>query len=263
MKFLLELIKQRQLIYKLAKNDFKSRYAGSFLGITWAFVQPCVTILIYAFIFGSGLRSTPMGDSYPFLLFLIAGIIPWFFFNDALNSATNSVVEYSYIIKKVIFNVSSLPVIKVVSASFVHIFFIGMGVLVFLLHGELPSIYIIQVVYYSFCTFALALGVGYITSAIVVFFKDMSQIVSIALQFSLWLTPIMYDLSIFPSWIGMILKLNPLYYVVTGYRDSFIEGVWFFERGYITLYFWVFTVAIYIFGIHLFKKLKPSFADVL
>lgn len=263
MGVMIELIKQRKLIYKLAKNDFKSRYAGSFLGITWAFVQPCVTTIIYAFIFGSGLKTMSVGDSYPFLLYLIAGIIPWFFFNDALNSATNSIVEYSYIIKKVIFNINLLPIIKIVSASFVHLFFIGLGIVVFLLHGEIPPIQLIQVIYYSFATLVLALGLSYLTSAIVVFFKDMSQIVNIMLQFSLWLTPIMYDLSIFPSWVGTILKLNPLYYVVTGYRDCFIYGKWFFERGYINLYFWGVTILIYLVGTHIFNKQKTFFADVL
>ena len=117
-----EIVNDRKIIWKLAINDFKSRYAGSFLGVIWAFVQPVVTVIIYAFIFGAGLKTLPTGDDYPFLLYLIAGIIPYFYVNDAVNSATNSIIEYSYIIKKMVFDIKLLPIIKVVTSFFVHLF---------------------------------------------------------------------------------------------------------------------------------------------
>lgn len=259
----LELKKNWKLVYNLAKNDFKSRYVGSFLGIVWAFIQPIVTIAIYAFIFGSGLKQLPIGEEYPFLLYLIAGIIPYFYVNDAINSATNSIVEYSYIIKKVIFNINLIPLIKILTALFIHLFFILLGVIVFLINGKTLSIYFIQVIYYSFCAIVLSISVSYFTAAITVFFRDMAQIVSIIMQFLMWLTPIMYDLSIFPQWVATILKYNPLYYIVQGYRDSFINHVWFFERTLNTLYFWGVMIVLYFISIKVFNKLKNSFADVL
>lgn len=91
----------------------------------------------------------------------------------------------------------------------------------------------------------------------------MSQIVSIIMQFMMWLTPIMYDLSMFPEWIGRILKFNPLYYIVNGYRDCFINNIWFFEHVGQTIYFWTVTLIILIIGLTVFKKLKDAFADVL
>lgn len=263
MNLIKDLIKNRNTILMLAKNDFKSKYAGSFLGIVWAFIQPCVTVLIYAFIFGSGLKVIPSGTDIPFLLYLIAGIIPWFFFNDAVNNAANCMIEYSYIIKKVVFNVNLLPIVKIVSALFVHVFFIVLGFIIFLLHGRGVPVQFIQFIYYSFCTFMLSLAISYITSAVVVFFKDMAQIVNIIMQFAMWLTPIMYDLDRFPSWVGNILKFNPMYYVVIGYRDSFYGGVWFFEHQWQSLYFWGIVIILFVIGTTVFKKLKPHFADVL
>ena len=88
-----ESIESRKMIFNLAKNDFKTKYAGSYLGIIWAFVQPVVTILLYWFVFQVGFRSRPLGD-YPFVLWLTAGLVPWFFFSDAWNGATNSMLEY-------------------------------------------------------------------------------------------------------------------------------------------------------------------------
>lgn len=264
MSFLRNLYKNRRVIINLAKNDFSSKYAGSFLGITWAFVQPVVNTIIYAFVFGSGLRSGPVNSDFPFLLFLISGIIPWFFFNDAVNSGTNSVLSYGYILKKMVFNASNLPIIKIISSLFVHLFFILLGIVVFFAYGHRVTLSIIQVLYYTFCVFMLSLALSYITSAIVVFFKDLSQIVSIVLQFSLWLTPIMYEITTFSNRsVQMILKLNPLYYITEGYRDAFYRNVWFFEKPLNTLYFWSLVLVLMFVGVRLFKRLSSSFVDVL
>ena len=250
------------LILNLSRNDFKNRFSGSYLGITWAFVQPIVVVIIYWFVFEVGFKSAPMND-FPFLLWLIAGIVPWFFFNESLLNATNTFLEYSYLVKKVVFKISILPVVKIMSAFYVHLFFILFANIVYISYGYIPSVYMIQSFYYSLCTFVLALGISYITSSIVIFFKDLGQIVSILLQFGMWMTPIMYSEDMMPGSIRWILKINPMYYIVEGYRDTFIRHVWFFDRYNQTIYFWGITLFILIIGIVIFKKLKPHFSDVL
>jgi teichoic acid transport system permease protein len=114
---------------------------------------------------------------------------------------------------------------------------------------------------------ALLVGLVYATSAVVVFFKDLSQIVSLVLQVGTWATPIMWNIDSrqlnMPEWVFVILKLNPMYYVVSGYRDSLINKVGFWEHPYLTAWFWVFTVIVYFAGVHIFKKLRMLFADVL
>ena len=89
-----EIIKGRKMIYKLAKNDFRTKYAGSYLGIIWAFIQPVVTVLVYWFVFEVGFRAGENTLPVPFVLYLIAGIVPWFFFQDGLIGGTNSMLEY-------------------------------------------------------------------------------------------------------------------------------------------------------------------------
>lgn len=103
-----ELYQNRKLVLSLAKNDFKTKYAGSYLGIVWAFIQPIVTILVYWFVFSVGLKAGTVSD-YPFVLYLVSGIVPWFFFQDALNGGTNALIEYNYLVKKVVFKISILP----------------------------------------------------------------------------------------------------------------------------------------------------------
>jgi ABC-type polysaccharide/polyol phosphate export permease len=95
----IELVQNRTLIGNLAKNDFKTRFAGSYLGVIWAFVQPIVTVVVYWFVFTVGLRQgRPSG--HPFVLWLMAGLVPWFFFSEALNGGTNALIEYNYLVKK-------------------------------------------------------------------------------------------------------------------------------------------------------------------
>lgn len=258
-----EVARNRKLIWNLSKSDFKTRYAGSYLGITWAFVQPVVTVLVYWFVFQVGLRSVPI-DNFPYALWLVTGLVPWFFFSEALSNATNSLLEYSYLVKKVVFKISILPVVKIISALFVHIFFITFTLILFMAYGYMPTAYALQILYYTFCIFILVLGLSYITSAIVIFFKDLGQIISIILQVGVWLTPIMWNYSTMSSskyeWI---IKINPMFYIVRGYRDALIDHVWVWDRPGISIYFWCMTIMIFVIGTVVFKKLKVHFADVL
>ncbi len=264
-----EVFRERKLLFNLAKNDFKTRFAGSYFGIFWAFVQPVVTVLVYWFVFEKGLKAgaqlTSSGLTVPFVLWLVAGIMPWFFFSEAVMGGANSLKEYSYLVKKVVFNIDILPVVKVFSSLFVHLFFIVFMFVLFFAYGYKPTPYMLQVVYYSFCLICFVAALGYLTSALQVFFQDLTQIINIVLQVGIWVTPIMWNIDT----IGLsdtaikLFKLNPLFYIVQGYRDAMINNQWFFEHVFNTVYFWGITVAIYLAGSAIFCRLKPHFADVL
>ncbi len=264
-----ELFQSRALIWKLAKNDFKTRYAGSYLGIIWAFIQPMVTILVYWLVFEKGLTSTNQtlksGINVPFLLFLTSGLVPWFFFSEAVNNSTNALIEYNYLVKKVVFKISILPLIKIIAACFIHAFFIVVLLVMSILYGYYPSLYTLQVLYYSFCLFILVLALSYTFCSVVIFFRDLAQIVNIALQIGMWATPIMWNFAKTDGHplIAFIFQLNPVFYVVNGYRQAMFEQVWFWENGWLTPYFWIFTLVVFAFGANVFKKLKTHFADVL
>lgn len=261
-ELVLELNQNKKLIWQLSKNDFKTKYAGSYLGITWAFVQPVVTVMVYWFVFQVGFKSAPIED-FPFVLWLIAGIVPWFFFSEAIINATNSLIEYSYLVKKVVFKISILPIVKILSSLFVHGFFVLFGIIVFSAYGYVPTPYTFQVIYYTLCTFVLVLGVSYVTSAIVIFFRDLGQIINIFMQVGMWVTPIMWDYMMMPEPYRWILKINPMYYIVQGYRDALINRVWFWNRPIETVYFWTVSAVVAGIGCLVFKRLKIHFADVL
>ena len=264
-----ELWNSRRLIWSLSKNDFKTRYAGSYLGIVWAFVQPVITILVYWLVFEKGFSAKPemfkAGVEVPFVVYLTSGLVPWFFFSEAVSSSTNALLEYNYLVKKVVFKISILPMIKIIAASFIHVFFVGVLLVISFIYGYGLSLYTFQLIYYSLCLVVLVLALSYTLCSVVVFFRDLSQIVSIGLQLGMWATPIMWSFSRTEGHevLAFVFKLNPVFYVVNGYRESLFEGVGFWMHPGLTAYFWIFTVVLFIFGTVVFKRLKPHFADVL
>ena len=264
-----EIISNRKLIWDLSKNDFKTRFAGSYLGIIWAFVQPIVTVLVYWFVFEKGMHASGInlrsGITAPFVLWLIAGLVPWFFFQEVLSGGTNALMEYSYLVKKVVFQIDILPIIKLISALFVHLFFIAFAIFIYIIMGKTPIVQMAQLGYYAICAICLITAIAYFTCSIVPFFRDFGTIINILMQVGMWACPIMWDMSTFkmPAKVEFLLKLNPLYYVVQGYRDSFMDGIWFFERPKMTIYFWVVTLIIGVIGFTVFRRLRVHFSDVL
>ena len=257
-----DIMKNLRMIFGLATNDFKARYASSNLGAIWNFVQPIVTVSIYVFVFQYGFKAVPV-QNVPYVLWLVAGIIPWFFFSDALTGGTACLIEYTYLVKKVVFKIDILPMVKIVASIFIHLFFILIGVFLYLVNGVEFSLHVVQVLYYSFATIFLVTGLSYFTSSVVVFFRDLGQIVNVVLQFGMWLTPIMWQIDMLSPKLQKLMKLNPMYYITDGYRDAFYNHVWFWEKPTQTIYFWTFAILVFLVGTIVYKQLEKHFADVL
>lgn len=252
----------RNQIKALAMNDFRSRYVGSYLGRIWGIISPIMTILMFWFVFQVGLRSNPISN-VPFILWLIAAMIPWNFFSDAWLSGNGAFTGYSYIVKKVVFNIDILPLVKILGSSILNVIFHVLIIIVYTAYGLFPGWHIIDMVYFSICLTVLALALSMITATLNVFMKDVGQFLGIVMQYLMWFTPIMWMYTMIPAKLSWMYKLNPLFYVTNGYRESLIDGVWFFERYDLMLYFWGFTFVCLLVGNYLMKKLKPHFADVL
>lgn len=264
-----ELDSNKKMILSLVKNDFKVKYAGSYLGITWAFVHPIITIMLYWIVFQYGLRVQIVDTSVPFAIWLITGLVPWFFISEAISNGNNGFIEYNYLVKKIVFKISIIPMIKVLSALLVHMVFIFFLISVYLIYqyGVLdigfPNLYILQLPYYTVCAYIISLGIVYMISSITVFFKDLSQFISIMLQIGMWVTPILWNVAIIPEKYRWIIYINPIHYIIEGYRNALIGKLWFWQMPYQSLWFWFVTSVFFISGILIFKRLKPHFADVL
>lgn len=260
--FFADLFQDRKVVFELAKNDFKSKYTNSLLGIAWAFALPLTIILVLWFVFQVGFKSSPV-DDIPFILWYIPAYLSWNFFSDAFGAGAGCIFDYSYLVKNMQFRVSALPLVKIISSSFVHMFFIGFIFVIYFVYGYYPSIYNIQVIYYYLCTVVLLLGVTWLMSALSVFSRDVLNIISLIVQVGFWATPLIWDPGTMPVMVQNVVKINPMYYVCMGYRESFCGQVWFWHHPWQTLYFWIFALGQLMVGAYVFHKLRPQFADML
>ena len=257
-----DIFHDRRLLANLAWQDFKRRFAGSYFGTLWGFINPLLTIAIYWAVFQFGFRTGDV-EGVPFVLWFMCGIVAWLFFSEAFTAASNSFLEYSYLVKKVVFNINILPLVKILSCLFVHLFFIGLLAVICCLFGYFPSLYWLQLPYYLLCSVSLLFAVTLAFASVIIFFRDLSQVINILLLIGMWGTPIAWNLSIFDPQYHFIFKLNPIYYIVEGYRDCFIQGTWFWEKYNQTAYFWILVAVMLFIGAFVYHRLKQSFADVL
>ena len=261
--FFTDIWDRRSILYELAKRDFQRQYMGSYLGFVWVFLQPLLFIGVLYLVFTMGFKSASSSDGVPFVVYLIVGMIAWFYIAENLTAGAAVIRQHAFLLKKVDFRLSMLPIVKLMSSSIAHFFFILLAILVAMMNGIYPSIYTFQLIYYFFAMVLLLLGIGWLTSSSNVFIPDVAKAISVIVTFGFWLTPIFWDLSKIPDQYQWIVRLNPAVYIVEGYRDSIINHVWFWEKPYDTLYYWIFTAIMLLSGIKVFKKLKPHFAEVI
>jgi ABC-type polysaccharide/polyol phosphate export permease len=260
--FIKTVYQQRHLVFKLVLRDFQKKYLGSYLGLLWAFIQPLAYILTIWFVVMIGLRGGER-EGIPFLPFLVTGMIPWIFIRDGLSQSCSSLYDYSFLIKKMYFRVGIIPLIKLFTVLIIHVFMIVVLLVVVLSYGFQPNIYWLQLPYYLICTLVLLIGLGWFTSALMVFVKDIRQTIDVLTTLFFWLTPIIWPHQRIEGKMRYLVDLNPFFYITNGYREALIYEKWFFEQINLTLYFWFVAAFFFVVGAYVFQKLKPHFADVL
>lgn len=253
---------KRRLILLMASREVKAHYVGSVLGFAWVLIHPVVMITVFWFVFSLGFKVQPLND-VPFVVWLTAGLAPWFFFLNIVSGSTSSIVDNSHLIKKTIFFPQVLPIVKICASAVTHVVFVLVLLLLILFQGMAIDLWAIQSFYYLFCLLALAIGISWGTSALNVFVRDVGQVVAVSLQIGFWVTPIFWDIQMMSAKVQFLLKLNPVYYIIQGYRDSFISGTGFWEHPVHSLYFWCCTLTIMFLGGFVFRRLQPQFSDVL
>lgn len=261
--FLKVIYQQKYIIKKLVLSDFQKKYLGSYIGLPWAFIQPAAIVLVLWLVISMGLRFGDVGRDIPFLPWFLAGIIPWFFISESINSSSASLLSYSFLIKQMYFRVGIIPIITNITALTIHLFLVLVLVLVMVLYGYHPTLYWLQFPYYLAGTLLLLTGLGWLFSALTVFIRDVQQIIGVLLTLFFWLTPIFWPYTMMTGNMRYIVILNPFFYITNGYRDTFLSGGWFFHNPLLAIYFWGLVFLAFVAGALVFQRLKPHFADVL
>lgn len=260
--FIKGIYHNRNLLYELSKRDFRQKYVTNIMGLAWAILDPIAMMLIFWLVFGIGLRAgAQMG--VPFVTYLITGLSSFMFFSQTLTAGTGSIKSYSFLLKKVDFMISIVPLVKIFSEVILHVIVLGIAIVIIMANGIYPSFYWLQTIYYLFAACMMLLSISWFTASISLFFPDITNIINIALRLLFYTTPIFWSEAMFSPKTIFILKLNPIYYIVQGYRHSLLFGHPFWMYWRYGLYFWILTFFFFIIGITVFRKLRPHFADVV
>jgi ABC-type polysaccharide/polyol phosphate export permease len=259
--FLGKLYYYRNMIWAMAKRDVASRYVGTIGGVFWAVLHPALTVVIYWFVFAVGFKAQgPAG--MPFILYFVSGLVPWLFFSEVLVSSMNAVTANSSLIKRTVFPSEILPLVHLVSCSFTHVVLLVILCILTWFYGYGPRLTVIQVIYYYGALGCFLLGLSWLVSSLQVFHRDLGQAISAVLNLWFWLTPVVWSAERIPSQFKIFLELNPIYYVVEGYR-SMITGVPLWLNWREALCFWLVSGPILVLGAYVFRRLKPEFAEML
>lgn len=260
--FVKDIWERRFLILQLAQREIKTTYTGSLLGPVWVVLEPLSFLIMLWIFFGLGMRSGQVKDA-PFLVYLASGMACWFFFAQTFNTSTELIKRYAFLLKKIDFRLGILPFVNILATSVSHGVFLLVVLGIAFLHGVRPSFFYLQLLYYYAAMCFFLLGLGWLTSALNIFIRDVGKMVGIIVQFGFWLTPIFWDIDIVPPKYQYMFKLNPMYYVVAGYRDSIIYRTPFWDKPFWTLYTWAFIIVTILGGAIIFKKLRPHFSQVI
>ena len=238
-KILKEHWQYKQQLAKLAKADLVKTYRGAALGWSWAIIKPVVTIFVYWFAFEIGLRSGKDVNGYPFFLWLICGLIPWFYISDMLTIGTDAIRKYSYLVTKMKFPVSTIPTFVSISKLSVNIMLTLIMLVIFILFGFKPDIYWLQLIFYTFLSFILWTMWSLFSSLLAAISKDFGNLVK--------------------SFVTAVFVT----YIVNGYRQSLIDKIWFWEQPKRIGYFLISCAVMLILALWAYRKVRKDIPDVL
>ncbi|MCB6992358.1 ABC transporter permease [bacterium 210820-DFI.6.37] len=263
-EILKEHIQWRHQILKLAKADIIKTYSGAALGWAWALIKPTITILVFWFAFSVGLRKGSDISGYPFALWLMAGIVPWFYMSEMITGGAGAIRKYKYLVTKMKFPVSTIPTFVSLSKLAIHICLMVIVMIIFCLFGHFPDIYWLQIPIYMVLMVLFFIMWGLFASMLASMSKDFLNLVKSLTTAIFWMSGIMWDVNkIATPWIQTVLKFNPVTFIATGYRNAFIYKCWIWEDLYGLLYFAIVLVAMIAAAIWSYKKLIKEIPDVL
>jgi len=254
-KLFKDLYDYREFLKTSIKKDIRGKYKGAWLGVLWSFINPLLTLMVYAIIFPLIMKSKIPN----YLMYLMTGLMPWNFFTNAINFSCFSIISNAGIVKKVYFPREIIPISVVLSNAIM--FCITCVIIVIFLFGTGVGLswYALLFPVILFLQIFLLLGFSLILSAITVYAQDVQHIVSVILMAAFYGTPIVYDASSIPAQYKFILYLNPMTPIVTAYRD-----ILFYQKmpNWAHLgYLFIFCIFLFYIGLAIFRKLQKGFVE--
>ena len=246
----------------MTRRNLAARYRGSLLGVAWVILTPFLMMLLYTVVFSGFLRVrlSENHSSTAFALYLLAGLLPWNAFAEAVGRAPQALIDQRTLVTKVVFPVEIIPLSLVSTALVNHAIAMGLFLLgALVLQGWAPSLLLLPLLVLPLAL--ITAGVTLLLSSLGVFLRDIGQAIGLALTVWLFLTPILYLPSAVPARFQFLVRLNPFTPLVASYRRVILDGRAPAPVDLLVIYLWAIGIAA--LGWWWFDRTKASFADVL
>jgi lipopolysaccharide transport system permease protein len=255
-----ELWEHRELLYFLVWRDVKIRYQQTFLGVAWAMLQPLVAMFVFTIVFNR-LGGIPSEYGVPYPLFVMSGLLPWFFFSTALSKSALSVVNNTQLVTKVYCPRLLIPIGTVLVALVDFVVSFVLLVALFVWYGRFPDWHAILIPFFLGTALFTALGVGFWLSALNVRFRDIEYVVPFLAQTWLFLSPVVYGSTAVPSHLQWLISLNPMTGVIDGFRWAVLgRGIPHYGIFGIS---WAVALGVALSGLWYFRRVERDFADII
>jgi lipopolysaccharide transport system permease protein len=253
-----ELWAYRELLFFLAWRDVKVRYKQTLLGVVWVVAQPLLMTLVFTVILGKLARVPTDGIPYPLMIY--AALLPWTFFSSAVTNSGNSIVANAHLITKVYFPRLLIPA-SAIAARLIDLgvsFLLLIGLMIY--YGVMVNVKVLALPLLLVLLIMLTLGIGVLIAALNVKYRDIGMMLPIFVQLWLFVSPILYPLSLVPERWRIFYILNPIVGIVTGFRAAILGEPFNWTAIAVSV---LFTVVIVMVGIVLFRRVEKEFADVV
>lgn len=253
-----EIWAYRELLWVLTTRDVKVRYKQTVLGSAWAILRPVVTMLTFSVVFGR-LAKMP-SDDVPYPVFVYAALLPWTFFANAVSTSGQSLVGSTHLVSKVYFPRLIIPLSSIGAGVVDLLISTGVLLLMMLWFGVGWSSHLLAVPILQVAVVFTALGIGTLLSALTVAYRDFTHITPFLVQIWMYVTPVVFPLSLVPEKWRWMIYINPMTGLVEGFRAAFL-GKAFDPVGLGTSF--VVVVLTFLIGVAYFEKVERRFADII
>lgn len=264
-----EVLNNLNLIWTVARYNNKAALQGHYFGVVWEFLNPMIEIALNWFVFGTMRNRQPLifgGEEVPFLVWMLIGIAAWRLMNRSTLSASHSVQKKIKLVSKMQFPISTLPAMDIAGKTTAYFVTLGIVIVILLFSGIIPTIYWFQAIYYWLAMFVFIYFLALLNSTLTITFHDYHQVLAPIMRLLFWFSGVVWSLDemeVIPRWFVRAMDLNPFSYIITGFRNAFLSGEFFWQHWETTIFFWLFVMLIAIVSTHLHLKLRAKFIDLV
>jgi len=258
-----EQILNFKMIFRIASYEKKASYDNSYLGLGWEIINPILQTYILFIIFGTGLRAGRSVNFVPFFSWMIIGKTCWFYMNGCILSGINSIKNKLTIASKMKFPLSILPTITMVRRLDSFFVMLILSIIIARTSGITPSIYWLQFIYYFLCMVLFIFAVNIFTTTVTILIGDFEYLIVTIMRFAVFVSGVMIPLEEMTGRLGAVLRLNPFFYIINGFRFTFLTATAFYSQPRNTLIFWSIVLFFGITGSHLHLKYRHRLTDFI